>query len=121
MTLPNSTSWTAFTTAWNPDPHSLLTVSAVDEMGTPAFKPMCRARYAASDELCMTLPNMTDFTCVGSSCASSNTAVVDFTARSVADTSLKAPPNAPNAVRRAPQMYTARDKAMLCVNYCVLG
>jgi len=31
-------------TAWNPDPHNRLTVIAGASIGTPAFKPTCRAR-----------------------------------------------------------------------------
>ena len=41
----------ALTTAWKPDPHNLLTVNAVASIGMSVFKPICLAKYAASDEL----------------------------------------------------------------------
>ena len=37
---------------WNPDPHSLLTVRAGTDTGTPALREACRERYIASLEVC---------------------------------------------------------------------
>jgi len=40
------------TTAWNPEPQSLFTVSAGVVTGTLAFRAMCLEMYAASEALC---------------------------------------------------------------------
>jgi hypothetical protein len=45
---PSRISCAPFITAWKPDPHNLLIVSAGAVIGTFAWCPTCLARYAAS-------------------------------------------------------------------------
>src|SRR5581483_11964907 len=98
--------------AWRPEPQRRLTVSAGASFGTPDFRPMWRARYTASPEVCSTLPKMTWSMRRGSTFERSSAAFAAITPRSVAEVSRSAPPNAPNGVR-APSTMTMSFTSML--------
>src|SRR5688572_5381606 len=91
--------------AWSPEPQRRFTVSAGAFCSSPAFRPMCRAKYTASPLVWRTLPKMTWSTLAGSTFERASAPFAATTPRSVAEMSRSAPPNVPNAVR-APSTIT---------------
>eukprot|EP01137_Pigoraptor_chileana_P003279 Opistho-2@43240 len=107
---PARISWAPLITLWKPDPHRRFTVRAVEGMPTPLRSPTWRERYAASEEVCATLPTMTESTMSGRIFAEAKAALDASTARSVAVRCFSLPPNVPKAVRLAATMkIPARD------------
>ena len=92
------------TTDWKPLPHSRLMLSAGVSVAMSHFSATCRARYAASGDVCCTFPMHTLSTAEGLTFAAERAAAVALTARSVAVRPFSLPPNAPNGVRFAPTM-----------------
>src|SRR5947207_12604485 len=91
--------------ACRPEPQSRFTVSAGASFGMPDFRPMWRAKYTASPDVCKTFPKMTWSICFGSTFDFSSAPFAAMMPRSVAEVSRSAPPYVPKAVR-APSMMT---------------
>lgn len=106
---PSRISCAALTTAWKPEPQSRLTVSAGVAIGTPARSATWRARYAASRDVCTTLPKTTQSTCSARALfGAASTALLASTPRSVAVACFSLPPNVPKGVRFAATIHTVR-------------
>ena len=101
---PNEISCATLTTDWKPEPHSRLMLSAGVPSGTSHLSAVCRARYAASGEVCCTLPTHTVSTAEAGVLEDESAAFVARYESSVAEKFLSLPPNAPNGVRLAPTM-----------------
>mmetsp|Transcript_51653 Transcript_51653/g.135775 ORF Transcript_51653/g.135775 Transcript_51653/m.135775 type:complete len:267 (-) Transcript_51653:14-814(-) len=101
---PSAISCATFTTDWKPEPHSRLTLSAGVSISMPDLSATCRAMYAASFDVCDTLPTTTVSTALAGTLPAASAALVACTARSVALNFVSLPPNAPNAVRFAATM-----------------
>ena len=105
---PMRISCATFTQLWNPLPHSLLMLRQDTGVGMPFLSATCRAKYAASGDVCCTLPTTTVSTISAGTLPAPSAPRVACTARSVAVMPLSAPPKAPKAVR-LPATMKIRD------------
>ena len=114
---PVATACAASMTAFRPEPHTALIVSAGVSLATPAFIMAWRAGFwpqpAAS-----TWPMMTSPTWSGATRARARASRITRAPRSVAGVLASAPPNLPTGVRTAETMTMSSMVNPLCCDAC---
>src|SRR5205814_5776881 len=107
---PTRMPWSASITAFSPEPHTLLIVSAATWSGRPPFSAACRAGFwpRPADT---TLPMMHSSTTAGSMPARRTASATASAPSCVADSDFSAPRNLPVGVRTAETMTVSRTLA----------